>query len=368
MISRAAAVTIGSSVFDPGAVHHRFSNDADAHPRERARRAGRPRMTRVRRAQHRRARDRRVGIPRVVVAVDGILQRVQHLRAIGERAAEDAAAIAVDVGADRATVEPEHRLVRKNQRHRVVIGRAATRCAGLLAEAGHHEIGTDRHARPRARAQRGRARRVIRICRIAAPRAALVAQGRRQHVVGRVAAARIAGAPVVFGIDRLGEDDRALVAELLDQHVIARREIDVVARVAAGRGAHVLRVERILEREHDAVHRHRLEIGIASIRGVELGGALERVGQPAEHLAHRRRARRQWPRRRMPVEISPAGHGSLTANVERRRAHSPVRHSACRRPFRIAAVRTGRTPSPPCARIRVPAPGTCGDRAAPPTP
>ena len=119
--------------------------------------------------------------------------------------------------------------------------------------------------------------RVVGVGGIAAPGAALVAQHRRQHLVGPVAAARIARPPVVFRVDGLGEDDRALVAELLDQHVIARREVDVVARVTAGGGAHVLRVERILEREDDAIHRHLLEIGIASIRGVELGRALEGV-------------------------------------------------------------------------------------------
>jgi len=73
-----------------------------------------------------------------------------------------------------------------------------------------------------------------------------------------VAAAGVPGAPVVLGVDGLGEDDRALVAQLLDQDVIARREVDVVPRVAPGGGSHVLRVERILEREHHAVHRHLL--------------------------------------------------------------------------------------------------------------
>ena len=89
---------------------------------------------------------------------------------------------------------------------------------------------------------------------------------------------RIVRPAVVFGVYGLGEDDRAFVAKLLDQHMIARRKIDVVARVAAAGGSHVRGVERILEREHDAVHRHLLEVGISSIGGVELGGALKRVG------------------------------------------------------------------------------------------
>ena len=74
----------------------------------------------------------------------------------------------------------------------------------------------------------------------------------------------------------------------------------------------------VLEREHDAVHRHLLEIGIAPVRGVELGGPLERIGQPAEDLAHRRRAGRQRPVRRMPVEVAAAGDRALAADVERR--------------------------------------------------
>ena len=72
--------------------------------------------------------------------------------------------------------------------------------------------------------------------------------------------------------------------------MIARGEVDVVARVAAGRGAHVLRVERILEREDDAIHRHLLEVGMAPIGGVELGRALQRVGKPAKLIAHGGRA------------------------------------------------------------------------------
>src|SRR5262245_12949922 len=87
---------------------------------------------------------------------------------------------------------------------------------------------------PAPEPERGRALRVVRVRGVAGPGASLVAQRRGQHLVGLVAAARIARASVVFGVDGLGEDDRALGAELLDQSVIARREIDVVARVAAG--------------------------------------------------------------------------------------------------------------------------------------
>ena len=64
-------------------------------------------------------------------------------------------------------------------------------------------------------------------------------------------------------------------------------------------------------------------IGIFSRSGlrpnalVELGGALQRVGLLAEDLAHRRRAGRQRPERRMPVELAPAGDRALAADVER---------------------------------------------------
>ena len=235
---------IGCSVFEPGG----FTIDSRMMPmrmsRERARRAGHGGVARIAPAQHRRARHGGVGIARIVIALDRVLQRVEHLGAVGDGAAMDAAAVAVDVRADRAAVEAEHRLVRQDQRHRVVIGRAAAGGAGLLAEARHHQVGADRHRRARARAERGRARRVVRIGGIAAPGAALIAERRGQHLLGLMAAARIAGAAVVFGVDRLGEDDRALLAQLLDQHVIARGKIDVVARVAAAGGAHVLGVER----------------------------------------------------------------------------------------------------------------------------
>ena len=99
--------------------------------------------------------------------------------------------------------------------------------------------------------------------------------------------------------------------------MIARREIDVVARIAAGGGAHVLGVERVLEREHDAVHRHGVEVGLPPVERVEFGGAFERVGQLAEHLAHRRRTGRQRSQRRMTVELAAAGDRPLAADVER---------------------------------------------------
>ena len=46
----------------------------------------------------------------------------------------NAGAVAIDVGADCAAVEAEHRLVRQNERDRIMIGRAAARRPRLLAE------------------------------------------------------------------------------------------------------------------------------------------------------------------------------------------------------------------------------------------
>ena len=60
-----------------------------------------------------------------------------------------------------------------------------------------------------------------------------------------------------------------------------------------------------------------VEVGIAPVRGVELGCVLQRVGQLAEDLAHRRRAGRQRPLGGMAVEVAAAGHGPLAADVER---------------------------------------------------
>jgi hypothetical protein len=105
---------------------------------------------------------------------------------------------------------------------------------------------------------------------------------------------------------------------LLDQDVIARGAIDFVRRVAAAGRAHVLHVEGVFEREHDAVHRHFLEVGIAPVLRVQRSGGFQRVGQMPEIFADRRRAFRQRPERRMPVEVALAGDRALAADVQRR--------------------------------------------------
>ena len=92
-------------------------------------------MRRIGRGQHRRTRHRRVGIARIVVAVHRVLQRVKHLGRVADAAGVDAAAVAIDVGADRSAIETDHRLVRQDQRDRIVIGRAAAGGSGFLAQA-----------------------------------------------------------------------------------------------------------------------------------------------------------------------------------------------------------------------------------------
>ena len=47
----------------------------------------------------------------------------------------------MDVRTDGAAVETEHRLVRQDERDRVMVGRAAARCARFFAQAAHHHVG-----------------------------------------------------------------------------------------------------------------------------------------------------------------------------------------------------------------------------------
>src|SRR5262245_61563683 len=129
--------------------------------------------------------------------------------------------------------------------------------------------------------------------------------------------AGIACSTVVFSVYGLCEDDRALVAQLLDEDVVARRKVDVIGRVTTAGRAHVLGVERVLERKYDAVHRHRPEVWVAAILRIELIGALQGVWLLAEELAYRRCTRRQRAERRMLVEPAPAGHRPLAADIKR---------------------------------------------------
>src|SRR5665213_1201565 len=168
----------------------------------------------------------------------------------------DGGAIGADIYVDRAAIETKHCLVRQDERHGIVIGGAAARGPCFLAQTAHHQIGADRYGRARTRAERGGAGRIVRIARVTAPGTTLITCHGRQYFYRRVTAVRSVGTAVIFRIDGLGEDDRAFVAKLFNQNMIARRKIDIVARVAAASGTHILSVERILNREHDAIHRH----------------------------------------------------------------------------------------------------------------
>ena len=97
-----------------------------------------------------------------------------------------------------------------------MVGWPSARGSRFLAEARHHQIDTDRYARTGTRAERSRARRIVRIRGIAAPGAALVAERGRQDFIGLVPTARIARPAVVFSADSFGEDNGALRAEALD--------------------------------------------------------------------------------------------------------------------------------------------------------
>src|ERR1700676_2456995 len=139
---------------------------------------------------------------------------------------------------------------------------------------------------------------------------------RGEYFFRMVLSAGIAGAAVVLGVDRLGENDRALAAQLLDQQMVPGREIDIVGGIASAGGAHVGGVERVLEREHNAVHRHLLKIGISPVLRIERGGTLQCVWLLPEKLADRRRALRQRSFRGVKVVLAFAGNRTLAADVE----------------------------------------------------
>ena len=105
LISLAAAVMIGSSAFDPGA----HTMDSRMIPRRMP--ASAPGVPGICAwlaygvLQYRRARHGREGIARIVIACDRVLQGIEDFGAVGD-AAENAAAIAVDVRPDRTAVKP----------------------------------------------------------------------------------------------------------------------------------------------------------------------------------------------------------------------------------------------------------------------
>ncbi len=82
-------------------------------------------MAGIRRFQDRCARHGGERVTRIVVAVDRVFQRIEHFGAVGNGAAVDAGAVAINVGADGAAVETQHRLVRQDESDRIVVGRTA---------------------------------------------------------------------------------------------------------------------------------------------------------------------------------------------------------------------------------------------------
>ena len=84
---------------------------------------------------------------------------------------------------------------------------------------------------------------------------------------------RVARAGVELVRDGLRVDDRALGAQPRHDRGIERRHIHREGDVAVGRRPHVFRVERILERRDDAVHRQRGQVGIRGRTGASSSAA-----------------------------------------------------------------------------------------------
>ena len=103
--------------------------------------------------------------------------------------------------------------------------------------------------------------------------------------------------------------------------------------------------------------------------GVELGRALERVGQPAKEFADGWRPRRQRPLRRVTVEVAAAGYRALASDIERserihlsgiRNAHDHAElllHARIRRRRFHAAIFQGW----PLVLVEIRQNGGCGD-------
>ncbi len=103
-------------------------------------------MTRIV-VEHGRARHRREGVARIVIALLGVLERIEHPGRITNRAREDAGPVNMDIRADRTPVKSEQCLVREDERDRIVIGRPAAGRTRFLAHAAHHHVGGHGNAR-----------------------------------------------------------------------------------------------------------------------------------------------------------------------------------------------------------------------------
>ena len=253
-------------------------------------------------------------IARVVVAGRRILERVEHTGRVAERARVNACAIVEPFITDAAVVGQQ--ALRRQQRRDAVARRGAlARSARLLADADSHQVRGHCNTRAAARSAR-HAFGVVRIARLAAPRAHRLLT-LHQIRFRRGCSARIAGSAVEFVRDGLRVDDRALRAQARDDGGVERRRIHREVDVAVRRRPHVFRVEGILDRRGDAVHRQRREIGVSAVLRVQFGGAFERVGLSAKGLADGRRSCRQRSGRRVRIERALARNRSLAADVER---------------------------------------------------
>ena len=192
-------------------LHHELADDADAHPLERARRAGGDRL-RVGLRRDASPRHGREDVARVVVAVHRILERVEHLHRVGDAAADECRRDRCRCSTPIAPPWNESiALCGRMSATELWLAGPRHDCAGLLAQAAHREVGADRDAGARARPDRRRPRRVVRLARVPAPTCCADSpsvDGRT--FVGMFGAAGVAGAPVVLGRVGLGVDDRAL--------------------------------------------------------------------------------------------------------------------------------------------------------------
>ena len=167
---------------------HVLAQDRDAHALQRLRRSRERRVVhdeaRVRLLGNERLRQRRERIARIVVAGRRILDRVEHLRRVGERARVDAGAVVEPLVADAAAVG--HDALRRQQRRDAVARRRAlARGAGLLADADRRQV-RRRPRRPSRRSIRAARARCRTDCRpgplqalIACPPATKLRRGSR---------------------------------------------------------------------------------------------------------------------------------------------------------------------------------------------
>ena len=170
----------------------------------------------------------------------------------------------------------------------------AARCAVAIIErtAADHPIPADqplrlrqthavveprRHADRRAAFFRDRAGHQVRCHRRsgAAAGAADITVGCIRVAHGAAESAAAAGG--IFAEIRLRQDDRARIAQAFHQRRVARRAIVGIIGIGTAGGAHVVRVDHVLDAQHNAVQRS-YQLPRLGESGVERGRHFERVG------------------------------------------------------------------------------------------